>query len=148
MNEQSDAPLVYLDANIFIYAIEDRTSEADLCRDLFGALKRRPGAGATSELSLAEVLAKPKRPRRPYLELMVWQDFIDLVPIERETLYETADLRAVQPMKLPDAIHVVTAARRRCRYFVSNDGELKVTDPIAKVAPRGSEMSRLIEELA
>ena len=86
----------------------------------------------TSELTLAEVLAGPELPhsplvRRTYLELIVFSKFLDLVPISRESLCESADLRFAhrethgKKLKLADAIHLVTAIRSKCRYFVSAD---------------------------
>jgi hypothetical protein len=51
----------------------------------------------------------------------VWSGFIELVPVGRDLLIETADLRRVSRHKLPDAVHVVSAIRCRCTYFLSND---------------------------
>jgi predicted nucleic acid-binding protein len=113
-------PLVYLDANPFIYALEGAPAISAPIKTLFEALRTRPGAGVTSELTLAEVLAPSKgRKRTPqlkraYLDLMVWSRFIDLQPVSRAILYETVNLRATRAtakLKLPDAIHLATAIR-------------------------------------
>ena len=67
-----------------------------------------------------------------------------LQPITREILVDTAEYRQgnqkvlangrkVMP-KLPDAIHIVTAARTRCRAFLSADRDLKLPPGIAMFA--------------
>ena len=120
MTEPPSAPLVYLDTMSFIFAIEGEPSVAEPMNNLFQALRAHPGAGVTSELTLAEVLAGPDVPHSPqikraYLDLIVWSKFLDLVPISRDVLYESADLRFAhretygKKLKLPDAIHLVTA---------------------------------------
>jgi predicted nucleic acid-binding protein len=120
---------VYLDTNVFILLVEGEAERADIIRRLFDALRRRPNSAVTSELTLGEVLAPPRRKgalelhvkRRIYLDLIVWSGFIELVPVGRDLLIETADLRRVSRHKLPDAVHVVSAIRCRCTYFLSND---------------------------
>jgi predicted nucleic acid-binding protein len=53
---------IYIDANPFIYAIEGDKALARAMMDLFSLLRQRSGVGVTSELTLAEVLAKAKPP--------------------------------------------------------------------------------------
>ena len=50
---------VYLDTNIFIYAVEGYAPEEAFLRELFAALEDGRFTAVTSELSLAEVLVKP-----------------------------------------------------------------------------------------
>lgn len=85
-----------------------------------------------SELTLAELLppkwtngGRPVAPstaeRRFYLNLIVWSGFFDLRPVSRTILIETADVRKHARVKLSDAIHIVTAMKARCAYFMSGD---------------------------
>jgi len=122
---------LYLDTNVFIRAFEGTSDEAKDLQEFFKILRRdHRHFSVTSELTLAELLAPADRKdavplhikRRFYLGLIVWSGFIDLQPVTRSILCETADLRQVAKHKLPDAIHVVTAVRARCRYFMSGDG--------------------------
>ena len=149
-------PLVYLDANPFIYALEGAPMIAAPAQTLFEALRARPGAGVTSELTLAEVLAPSKgRKRTPqlkraYLDLMVWSRFIDLRPISREVLYETVNLRttrATAKLKLPDAIHLATAIGNQCRFFVSGDKDIPVPRGMIHAKPDASSVARIVETL-
>src|SRR5258708_29129310 len=114
---------LYLDANVFIYAIEGSAEVSNPLRELFGLLRARPGAGVTSELTLAEVLPRANDlRRRNYLDLIVWSRIFDLHPISRDILIETAEYRKVARMpKLPDAIHEVTAGPAGFRTIACAD---------------------------
>jgi predicted nucleic acid-binding protein len=149
-------PLVYLDANPFIYALEGAPAISAPIKTLFEALRAWPGAGITSELTLAEVLAPSKgRKRTPllkraYLDLMVWSRFIDLQLISRGVLYETVNLRATRAtakLKLPDAIHLATAIRGQCRFFLSGDKSIPVPRGMARAKPDMSSVADIIKVL-
>ncbi len=146
MTEGASASLVYLDAMTFIFAVEGKLEIAAPLRALFDMLRRRSGTGVTSELTLAEVFAgadKPPNPvtRRAYMDLIVWSKSINLVPISREVLYESADLRFVhregyrKKLHLPDAIHLTTAIQARCKYFMSADKGIRPPVGMTKILP-------------
>ena len=141
---------VYLDANVFIYALEGNSDVADPLRELFGLFRHRRGTGVTSELTLAEVLAGASdAQRRNYLNLIVGSRIFDLQPVSRDVLIETAAYRRQAGMpKLPDAIHVVTAIRADCRTILSADVGLKLPDGFAAASPDRRNVSRLIRELS
>jgi predicted nucleic acid-binding protein len=152
----TDGPLVYLDANPFIYGLERASAISAPIKTLSEALRAGPGAGITSGLTLAEVLAPTKgRKRTPqlkraYLDLMVWSHFIDLQPISRGILYETVNLRATRAtakLKLPDAIHLATAIRGRCRFFVSGDKGIPVPRGMIRAKPDASSVADIIRVL-
>lgn len=127
------AGLIYLDTNFFIRAVEGTPEIAAPAQRLIVALRSRAQLAVTSEITFAEVLAPPKAAqplpqsvkRRAYLDLLLWSKFIGLIPISREILLTTADLRAFAPMKLPDAIHLASAISVGCRHFVSADQGFK-----------------------
>ncbi|MBV8924676.1 MAG: PIN domain-containing protein [Bradyrhizobium sp.] len=141
---------VYLDANIFIYAIEGSPVLADPLRELFGLFRDRRAVGVTSELTLAEVLAGASDlHRRNYLNLVVWSRIFDLQPVSREILIETSDYRRVAGMpKLPDAVHMVTAIRAECRKVLSADSRLKLPEGFVLIPPDRDNLSNLIQELS
>jgi predicted nucleic acid-binding protein len=131
-------PMVYLDANPFIYMVEGDDEIAPSVEQLIKLLRRKPKLGATSELTLAEVLPKAPTPnhRRSYLNLILWSGILNLLPVSRGVLVESANYRrkasrrrddgSVSFPKLPDAIHVVTAIRSGCRAILSKDGRLRL----------------------
>lgn len=157
MTDASAEKAVYLDANFFIRAVEGTDDVVGPPRALLETLRRRHGVGVTSEITFAETLAPPARDdalplhvkRRVYLDMLLWSGFIKLVPISRDILIETADLRSVSRMKLPDAIHLVSAIRSRCRYIVSGDKDFnKVPDGMTWVNLNQTGVDTVLEFLA
>jgi predicted nucleic acid-binding protein len=150
MTETDEVPRLYLDANIFIYAIEGNADIAEPLRQLFDLFRANRGIGVTSELTLAEVLPRASNvQRRSYLDMIVWGRIFDLRPGSREILIETAQYRQTAGMpKLPDAIHAVTAIRAGCRTVISADLRLKLPDGYSVLPPVADNLSRLIRELS
>ena len=122
---------LYLDSNAFISFLEGTPSDSEALRPLFESLSNHPGAGVTSELTLAEVLAgshkRGPQMKRAYLDLIVWNKFLIVAPVTRDILYQSAELCVVhkdahgKKLGLLDAIHLATAIQNRCSYFISGD---------------------------
>jgi len=150
MTNADEVPRLYLDANVFIYAIEGSADIADPLRQLFDLLRANRGIGVTSELTLAEVLPRASTvQRRSYLNMIVWSRIFDLHPVSRDILIETAEYRKKAGMpKLPDAIHVVTAIRAGCRTVLSADLRLKLPNGYSVLPPVAANLFRLIKELS
>ena len=160
MPELSNWPIIYVDANPFMYAIEGNESVARPINDFFALLRERPGIAATSELTLAEVLPKTPAPdiRRSYFNLIIWSKIFDLRPVTREILIDTADYRRstatkqfdgrMKMVQLPDAIHIVTAIKSGCTTILSLDAGLKVPNGVAIVAPNQDGLSLLARAIS
>jgi predicted nucleic acid-binding protein len=159
MTDAVPAPIVYVDANPFIYFIDGAEDVASRVQPIFELLASRPGIATTSELTLAEVLAKAQpNARRSYLNLIIWSKLVQLQPVTRDILIDTADYRQVSQkarpdgthatIKLPDAVHVVTAIQCRCRMFLSADEGLAVPVGMTIVPPNEAGLVRLKQELA
>jgi predicted nucleic acid-binding protein len=153
MTEEATTPIVYVDANPFIYFIDGDENIASRLRPFFEFLRERPGSAVTSELTLAEVLAKARPDaRRNYFNLILWSNLFQLQPITRDILIDTADYRRASQrkrpdgttatVKLPDAIHVVTAIKARCRAFLSADSALKL--PV-EIGPYGVDQTGIAD---
>jgi predicted nucleic acid-binding protein len=143
-------PRLYLDANVFIYAIEGSADIANPLLQLFDLFRAGRGIGVTSELTLAEVLPKASEvQRRSYLNMIVWSRIFDLRPVSRDVLIETADYRERAGMpKLPDAIHVVTAIRAGCRTVLSANLRLKLPDGYSVLSPAAESLTGLIRDMS
>jgi predicted nucleic acid-binding protein len=147
---------IYLDANVFIDFVEGNETISTPIDPLMQSLKRRPGSAITSELTLAEVLAPSKgRRRHPptrrlYLDILVWGRFIDLYPISRSVLYETANLRATattSKLKLLDAIHLATAILAGCPLFVSRDRGIPMPTGMQRVEADAASVPGIVTSL-
>ena len=117
---------LYVDTNIFIYALEGLAPWADMALELFESIESGACFAVTSELSLAECLVRPIRLGRKdvvqaYLGLLRNRNFLAVVPITREILLEAARRRAGSSLRLPDAIHAATAAYWSCTRVLTYD---------------------------
>ena len=144
---------VYLDAMVFIYAVEGDEATGPSARDLLACLRAHPGAARTSELTLAEVLAPtklrggiPPALKSTYLQLLT-SSWVELTPVSRQILFKTVEIRSVG-MKLPDAIHKATAVENECKYIVTKDSGMAAPASVIKVQPDESGVGRIREALA
>lgn len=117
---------VYLDTNIFIYALEGYPVFRAVLTTLFQALDQGELTAVTSELTLAEVLVKPlldhhAERQAAYLQALQPSTALQIVPVSRDILIAAARLRADTNLKLPDAIHAATAQLTGCDQFLTND---------------------------
>ena len=158
MTDTVQGPLVYLDANPIVYALEGPDELAAALKNLFSIFRSRPGIAVTSELTLAEVLPKKRIPDRQFFDLLIWSKVLELLPVTREILLETARYRQVArprrsgtPVampKLPDSIHVVTAIRAGCGAFVSSDRHISLPVNMKLVQADKLGIETLVRELA
>jgi predicted nucleic acid-binding protein len=155
---ESTPSVIYLDTNVFIRAVEGLDEAAAPAKTLIKTLRRqRAGIAATSEITFAEVLAPSRQAdalplhmkRRAYLDLLLWSGFVALIPVSRDVLIETATSRVMTRFKLPDAVHLVSAVRARCRFFVSADRDFdKMPEGIERVNCNQDSLPRLLEGLS
>ncbi|GGK39863.1 type II toxin-antitoxin system VapC family toxin [Salinarimonas ramus] len=155
-----DVIVAYLDSNAFIMAVETRGRDEQAVARLFSGEEALRLRRITSELTIAEVLAGPSRkndPRleRAYLSLIVGQGLVEVQPVSRSVLIETARYRsranqgsmtgADRRNFLPDAVHVVTAIESRCTVFVTNDKRIPLPDGMRRVTPTADGIRALLE---
>ena len=114
LNQALAGKQVYLDVNIFIYALEGMEPWASLLRQAFTGMETGEWQAVTSELSLAESLVRPFQLGRQdlvqlYRAALSNRDCLRLVPLDASILVSAARLRALHGFKLPDAMHAATA---------------------------------------
>lgn len=86
---------VYLDTNIWIYALEEHPNFAVALAELFQIIDQGGLAAVTSELSLAEALVKPMTdqnlPRHiEYRQVISSRRNLRVIPVQRAILIEAA----------------------------------------------------------
>jgi len=121
---------VALDTVAFIYYIEDDPRYAPLLEPIFTRAGRDVTV-VTSAMTLLEVLVLPFRRGQAQLadrydQLLTRSRGVTLVDITRHQLRAAASLRAVLPIKTPDALQVVAATSTGCKVFITNDRRLPV----------------------
>ncbi len=130
---------IYLDANIFIYAVEGFAAHAASIQALLAAMDAGEVVAVTSDLTVAEVLVKPLKDQnqavqQAYKTFLLPTAALEVIAISRELLEEAAHVRATTKLKLPDAIHFATALRQQCDSFLTNDELFKsVGSPKIKI---------------
>jgi predicted nucleic acid-binding protein len=120
---------VYLDSNIFIYAVQKSDQWAKSAEVLLKAIDERTVRAVTSELVLAEVLSKPfalgnTEQIEQYQRLLSAGSGLSMMNVSRDVLMLAARLRGDMGLKLFDAIHVATARLASCDYFLTQDERL------------------------
>jgi predicted nucleic acid-binding protein len=126
----SDPPRVYLDANVFVTAMENPGANSDHAWWIMHAADDGKILAVTSEITLAEVLVKPieigdRKLTAMYEEMILSSERFEVVPVRRDILIGAARLRARRnSIRLPDAIHIATALACSCCCVVSNDQRL------------------------
>ena len=123
-------PFVYLDTNIFIYALEAFPEYVVEMTALFDALDSGQFQAVTSELTLAETLVKPimdnDRVRQAAYEQAIQSvRSLHVVPVNRRILIQAAEIRASSGLRLPDAIHAATSRLASCETFLTNDSQFR-----------------------
>lgn len=121
--------MVYLDANAFIYSIENVLPYWIVLQPLWKRVQNTILTVVTSELTLLEVLVKPlknndKIAEKAYRSLFT-STGIQGVPINQQILEHAARLRANTRLRTPDAIHAATALDTHCALCITNDRDYK-----------------------
>lgn len=119
-------PFVYLDTNIFIYALEAYVEYVSALTALFNAIDQGQFTAVTSELTLAECLVRPlidqnTARQENYKQVLQSSAALRVVPISRNILIDAAQARASSNLRLPDAIQASTCLRGMCETFLTND---------------------------
>lgn len=117
---------IYLDTNIWIYALEGFPAFIQELTALFQSIDQGNLEAITSELTLAEVLVKPIQngnvtQQDTYKQAITSHSHLQVIPVQRDLLIDAAQLRVTAKLKLPDAIHAATALRSQCSTFLTND---------------------------
>ncbi len=120
---------IYLDTNIWIYALEEVPEFSQSLMAIFQAIEQETITALTSELSLAEALVRPIKNSKPrdqdmYKQAIVSAGNLQVMPVDRTILIRAAHVRAETKLKLPDAIHAATALFTQCTTFLTNDKQL------------------------
>jgi predicted nucleic acid-binding protein len=127
---------IYVDANIFIYAVNGTFPYEPVLHEIFRAIEEGQMEAVTSELTVLEVLVIPLRRGDPQEEercrqILAPRSWLCLIPVSLAILESAARLRASAPgLHTPDAIHLATAAQASCDVFLTNDHRLRSEFPL------------------
>jgi predicted nucleic acid-binding protein len=129
---------VYVDANIFIFALEGEPRFGPAASALLQSVDDGRVAAVTSELTLAEVLVKPLEHGRAALAeqfmTVVSRSRLELHPVSRAILIRSAEIRAAYGGRLADTVHLATAMETSCSAVVSEDMRMRVPPALLRLS--------------
>ncbi|PIO97873.1 type II toxin-antitoxin system VapC family toxin [Pleomorphomonas carboxyditropha] len=120
---------VFFDSNALIFAFEAGSRWSAALGALLAKIEAGRMRGVVSELSLAEILVKPLAEGAQshvelYERLFDSDSPLEIIPVDRPVIRESAQLQATTGLKLADALLVASAVRAGCRHFLSADVRL------------------------
>jgi predicted nucleic acid-binding protein len=129
---------VYVDTNVLIYFLERHTVFFPAAEPIMRAIKEKEFCGCTGEITLAETLVGPYRTGNPVLianaiGFFGSDGFLTIIPHDKIIFDCAAQLRACQQMKIIDAVHIATALKAACRFFITNDKAMRSTGALSVV---------------
>lgn len=133
--EKINGGRIYLDTNIFIYAVENVQEYREIIFSIYSRVKETRSTLVTSELTLAECLEHPfknndKNSIENYERTISNSKILSSYSITKDILKESARIKALYKNKLPDSIHLATALIHNCDLFITNDLKIKKPDGI------------------
>lgn len=125
---------IYWDSCVFIDALQHTAGRYDILREIVESAKRGETRIVTSAFSIAEVISlSSDRPvsaaDAKKIKEFFENDYIKLRNVDRPTIELAADIGRQNIIKPPDALHIATAIRAKCRELQTYDG---VNDPTNK----------------
>ncbi|MGH7322467.1 MAG: type II toxin-antitoxin system VapC family toxin [Candidatus Rokuibacteriota bacterium] len=120
---------VALDTVVFIYFIEEDARFLPAVEPIFSGVDGGRWEAVTSALTLLETLVVPFRSGNTalaerYEAILTRSRGFRLVDLDRPLLRAAAQLRAVVPVKTPDALQLAAALSAGCTAYVTNDRAL------------------------
>jgi len=126
---------LYIDTNAFIFFLDRHTKYFPVVAPIFEACFNQKTFAITGGLTIAEVMVHPYRYGDAALiaqikNFFAQKNFLTIVDHPNDLLDMSAMLAGQRKMKLIDAIHVATAQKSRCNYFLTNDHGIKSSDSL------------------
>jgi predicted nucleic acid-binding protein len=122
--------LVGFDTPPFTYFVERHPTYVAMLHRVFQRMNAGLLDGVTSVVTLAEVLAHPKRTgdqqlEEVYKDLLLRGQGLRLLAIDPAIADVAAGLRARYNVRTPDALQIASALVAGCGVFLTNDADLR-----------------------
>ena len=135
MSQTAFGSRLYLDANVYIYALEDHPRFGEAARRVLEAIDRDGITVVAQRMILAELLPHPVKQGASdlvqlYEELFLNHPQLVLLDTDHTTINLTTHLRAAYNLGTLDALHMASAIATKCDAFVTNDRKLKSVQKI------------------
>jgi predicted nucleic acid-binding protein len=126
---------MYIDTNAFIFFLDRHAKYFPVVAPIFEACFKQKIFAITGGLAVAEVMIHPYRNGDAVLVASIknffsQKNFLTVTEHGNDLLDMAAMLAGQRKMKLIDAIHVTTAQKNGCTYFLTNDHGIKSSDAL------------------
>jgi len=120
--------MIYLDSNVFIYAVLGGAKEGSWCRDLVRRVAEGGEEAVTSALTVDEVVNQVRVSRGLETSIQAGEAILQMAhlavaPADAETLWKSLELGRQLGLHPRDAIHAATALLRRTPELISEDAD-------------------------
>ena len=120
-----DTNVLYLDANVFIYAIINTEELGEKARSLLGKIQQGEEKAETSALTFDEVFWAIKKHNLELAftaaEAMLNFPNLEIIPADREVVRSAMQIIREYHLAPRDAIHAATAIAEKVDFIVSTD---------------------------
>src|SRR3989344_9268627 len=120
--------MIYLDANIFIYAATNNGEEGDICRDLLSEVAFKKIIGQTSFLTWDEIVHSIRRLKNAQIAIEEGKNFLEfpnllLLKIDEKIINKAQELIDTYNLRPRDAIHAASAILNDIDEIVTDDND-------------------------
>ena len=124
---------MYIDTNAFIFFLDRHAKYFSIVAPIFEACFKQKVFAITGGLAVAEVMVHPYRNGDVILisnirNFFSQKNFLTVSEHGNDLLDSAAMLAGQRRLKLIDAIHVATAQKNGCNYFLTNDHGIKSSE--------------------
>ncbi|HLC46089.1 MAG TPA: type II toxin-antitoxin system VapC family toxin [archaeon] len=132
--------MIYLDANIFIYAALNEDAKGEACTRLLKRVEKGEVSGLTSYLTLEEVAWVISKRAGKEAAVKACSDMLSIqnlrfVPVDSEISWFFLELMKSHGLRPSDAIHAASAISHSVKEFVSEDADFDKVKEIKRTTP-------------
>ena len=129
---------IYLDANVFIYAVLDEGLFGDCARNLIGAIKKGDHKAYTSTLTIDELLWKVQKVLGKETAVDAVKNFLsmihlELVAVDHVIIKNSLVFYLKENLDPRDAIHLACMHLKKLKKIVSSDSDFDKIKDIHRV---------------
>jgi predicted nucleic acid-binding protein len=131
--------VLYLDANVFVYAVLNRESIGERARYLLSRIQEGKKAGSSSALTFDELVWAVRRHRSPEDAISAGEAFLGmpglkLLEVNGDVLSSALDLIRAYKLDPRDSIHAASALAESAEALISNDEHFDLVSGLRRKA--------------
>lgn len=131
--------MIYLDANIFIYAVINTDKEGEYCRKILTKLVKNELDGHTSFITWDEFVHIIKKHKGREIAILEGNKFLEFpnlrfLKVNEDVIIKAQSLISKYSINPRDAIHAATALVNNINEIISNDKDFDTIKEIKRIS--------------